>query len=372
MSKHDYYELLGIERGANADEIKKAYRQQALQYHPDRNPGDKAAEDRFKEINEAYSVISDPQKRAQFDRFGHAGPTGQGFGGFQDFGGGGFGVEDILNDFFGSVFGGGGAGGGRRPQRGADLRYNLTIKFEEAVFGTEKEIVIPRTATCGDCKGNGAKKGTSPEKCAACNGRGQVSVQQGFFSISRPCGRCGGAGQIIKERCPACSGTGGLRENRPLKVKIPAGVDNGTRMKLRGEGEAGPVGGPSGDLYVVISVNDHPFFIREGADLLCEVPITFPQAALGADIDVPTLSGKKSLTIPAGTNSGQDFVMKGEGVAQVNGYRRGNLVIRTIIDVPKKLNKRQKELLTEFQVLAGESPGPMSRSFFEKVKEFFE
>jgi molecular chaperone DnaJ len=369
VSKRDYYELLGVSRGASADEIKKGYRQQALQYHPDRNPGDKSAEDRFKEVNEAYSVLSDAQKREQYDRFGHAGPAGQGFGGFQDFGG--FGVEDILNDFFGSVFGGA-AGGGRRPQRGADLRYNLTIKFEEAVFGAEKEIVIPRTATCGDCKGSGAKKGTSPEKCAACNGRGQVTVQQGFFQISRPCGRCGGTGQVVKERCPSCAGTGGIRENRPLKVKIPAGVDNGTRMKLRGEGEAGPLGGPSGDLYVVISVEEHPFFVRDGADLLCEVPITFPQAALGGDIEVPTLAGRKTLTIPPGTNSGQEFVMKGEGVAQVNGYRRGNLVIRTLIDVPKKLTKRQKELLTEFQVLAGESPGPMSKSFFEKVKGFFE
>jgi molecular chaperone DnaJ len=367
VSRRDYYELLGVARGASADEIKKAYRQLALQHHPDRNQGDKGSEDKFKEINEAYSVLSDAGKREQYDRFGHAGPSGQGFGGFGDFG---FGVEDILNDFFGSVFGGQ-TGGGRRPARGADLRYNLTIKFEEAVFGSEKEIVVPRTGTCGDCGGSGAKKGTSPERCGACGGRGQVTVQQGFFAISRPCGRCGGTGQIIKERCPACGGRGGIRENRPLKVKIPAGVDEGTRMKLRGEGEAGPNGGPAGDLYVVLSVEEHPFFVREGTDLLCEVPITFAQAALGGDIDVPTLSGKKSLTIPPGTRSGQDFQMKGEGVAQVNGYRRGNLVIRTVIDVPKKLTKRQRELLVEYQELAGESPGPMSRTFFEKVKEFF-
>jgi molecular chaperone DnaJ len=368
VSKRDYYEVLGVARGAGADEIKKAYRQLALRYHPDRNPGDKAAEEKFKEANEAYSVLSDAQKREQYDRFGHAGPGGQGFGGFQDFGG--FGVEDILNDFFGSVFGG--TGTGRRPQRGADLRYDLSIRFEEAVFGAEKEIVVPRTSACGECGGSGARKGTSPETCAACKGRGQVTVQQGFFAISRPCGRCGGSGRVVKERCPACSGSGGIRERKPLKVKIPAGVDNGTRMKLRGEGEAGPQGGPSGDLYVVIAVEEHPYFVRDGADLLCEVPITFPQAALGGDIQVPTLSGKKTLTVPAGTNSGQEFVLKGEGVAHVNGYRRGNLVIRTVIDVPRKLTKRQKELLAEFQVTAGESPGPMSKSFFEKVKDLFE
>lgn len=368
MAKRDYYEVLGVSRDASPEEIKKAFRQLALQHHPDRNPGDKGAEEKFKELNEAYSVLSDPGKRGQYDAYGHAGPAGQGFGpeGFADFHFGG--VEDILNDFFGfgTIF-----GGRQRARRGADLRYNMEIAFEEGAFGGEKEIVVPRTAACQDCGGSGAKKGTSPERCTACNGRGQVSVQQGFFSMSRPCGRCRGTGEIIREPCPKCSGGGTVRERRTLKVKIPAGVDNGTRLKLRGEGEAGPGGGPPGDLYVVIAVGDHPFFTREGEHLLCEIPITFPQAALGDEIEVPTLSGRKKLVIPSGTRSGQEFVMKGEGVAVLNSHRRGNLVVRVLIDVPKKLTRRQKELLLEFQDLSGESPGPMSRTFFEKVKEIF-
>jgi len=368
VAKRDYYEVLGVSRDAGPDDLKKAFRQLALQHHPDRNPGDKSAEEKFKELNEAYSVLSDPRKRQQYDAYGHAGPAGQGpgFEGFGDFHFGG--VEDIINDFFGfgSIF-----GGQQKVRRGSDLRYNLEISFEEGAFGGEKEIVVPRSAACVECGGSGAKKGTRPERCAACNGRGQVSVQQGFFTMSRPCGRCRGTGQIIREQCPRCSGGGTVRERRPLKVRIPAGVDNGTRLKLRGEGEAGPGGGPAGDLYVVISIRDHPFFTRAGEHLLCEVPITFSEAALGHEIEVPTLSGKKKLQIPPGTRSGQEFVMKGEGVAVLNSHRRGNLVVRVVIDVPKKLTKRQKELLLEFQELSGESPGPMSRTFFEKVKEIF-
>ena len=363
MPKRDYYEVLGISRDASPEEIKKAYRQLALEYHPDRNPVDKGAEDRFKEANEAYSVLSDGDKRLQYDRFGHAGPAGQGFGDFT-----GFGVEDIINDFFGGIFGGGGGG---RPRRGADLRYNLTVAFEDAVFGAEKEIVVPRVGRCGDCSGTGARKGSRPERCGACNGRGHVTLQQGFFSVRRTCGRCGGSGQVVKDPCGACSGTGQVRESRSLKVKIPPGVDSGIRLKLRGEGEAAPAGGPPGDLYVVLTVQEHPFFARNGADLLCEVPITFPQAALGASIEVPTLSGKKTLAIPPGTASGHDFVMRGEGVAALNTGRRGNLVIRVLIEVPKKLTRRQRELLAEYQELSEASPGPISRSFFEKVKEIF-
>ncbi|MBI5343583.1 MAG: molecular chaperone DnaJ [Deltaproteobacteria bacterium] len=367
MAKRDYYEVLGVSRDSGPDELKKAFRQLALKHHPDRNPGDKAAEDKFKEVNEAYSVLSDPAKRQQYDTFGHTGPAGQGFGDAGDFHFGG--VEDLLNEFFGfgSIFGGGRQG----ARRGADLRYNLEVAFEEAAFGTEKEIVIPRTTACRECSGSGAKKGTRPERCAACNGRGQVSVQQGFFSMTRTCGRCRGTGQIVKEYCPRCSGSGAVKESRTLKVKVPAGVDNGTRLKLRGEGEAGPGGGSPGDLYVVISVREHPIFVREAEHLLCEVPITFSQAALGDEIEVPTLSGKRKLSIPQGTQSGQQFVLKGEGVAVLSGHRRGNLVIRVVIEVPKKLSKRQKELLVEFQQVSGESPGPMSRSFFEKVKEIF-
>jgi len=367
VTKRDYYEVLGVSRDCPPDDLKKAFRQLALQYHPDRNPGDKSAEEKFKELNEAYSVLSDPRKREQYDAYGHAGASGQGFGGFGDFNFGG--VEDILNDFFGfgAIFG----GGRQRSRRGADLRYNLEIAFEEAAFGTEKEIVVPRTVACAECGGSGAKRGTHPERCAACNGRGQVSVQQGFFSMTRTCGRCHGTGEVIRDRCPACAGSGAVREKRSLKVKVPAGVDNGTRLKLRGEGEAGQNGGPPGDLYVVVAVREHPFFVRDGEHLLCEVPITFPQAVLGASIEVPTLTGKKKLTLPPGTQSAQEFVMKGEGIAVLNGHRRGNLVIRVVIDVPKKLSKRQKELLLEFQELSGDSPGPISRSFLEKVKEIF-
>ncbi len=364
-AKRDYYEVLGVSRNSSPDEIKKAFRQLALQYHPDRNAADATAEERFKELNEAYSVLSDPEKRSQYDRFGHGGPAGQGFGGFGDFSG--MGVEDIINDFFGGIFG----GAGQRTRRGADLRYNLTVTFEEAVFGAEKEIVVPRTAGCRECGGTGARKGTQPEKCGACNGRGQVTMQQGFFSIRRTCGRCGGSGQVVKDPCGACAGSGQVLENRPLKVKVPPGVETGTRLKLRGEGEAPPGGGSTGDLYVVLTVQEHPFFVREGADLYCEVPITFPQAAMGATIEVPTLSGKKNLSIPAGTASGHDFVMRGEGVAALSSGRRGNLVIRVLIEVPRKLSKRQKELLSEYQKLSEASPGPISSSFFEKVKEIF-
>lgn len=367
MAKRDYYEILGVSRDCNGEELKKAYRNLALRYHPDRNPGDKQAEERFKEANEAYSVLSDPQKREQYDRFGHAGPAGQGFGGFGDYGFGG--VEDLLNEFFGmgTIFG----AGRERSRRGADLRYNLTVTFEEAVSGTEKEIEIPRSASCGECSGTGARKGTRPERCGACNGRGQVTVQQGFFSMSRTCSRCRGAGEVIKEHCPQCAGTGTVTERHPLKIRIPPGVDNETRLKLRGEGEAGRRGGPPGDLYVVISVHEHPIFQRRGADLYCEVPITFAQAALGDRIEVPTLNGRKTLTIPPGTPVVHEFVMKGEGAPVLNSFRRGNLVLRVVVEVPKKLSKRQKELLSEFQQIAEESPGPTARTFFEKVKELF-
>ncbi len=368
MARRDYYEVLGVQRNCSLEDLKKAYRKLALENHPDRNPGIKEAEERFKEANEAYSVLSDPRKREQYDLYGHAAAAGQGFEGF---GGVGFGgVEDLLNEFFGfgSVFGGGARD---RSRRGADLRYNLAVKFDEAAFGTEKEIVVPRTAGCGECSGTGAKKGTDPERCAACNGRGQVTVQQGFFSLSRTCGRCHGSGEVIKDRCPACGGSGNVRENRPIRIKVPPGVDNETRLKLRGEGEAGRGGARPGDLYVVISVQDHPIFRRNGPDLFCEVPITFSQAALGSEIEVPTLAGRKTLSVPPGTQSGHEFVLRGEGMAVINSHRRGNLVVRVAIEVPRKLTKRQKELLAEFQRIADESPGPAARSFFEKVKEIF-
>ncbi|MCL2103193.1 MAG: molecular chaperone DnaJ [Syntrophorhabdaceae bacterium] len=366
-TKRDYYEVLGVSREASQEDIKKAFRKLALEYHPDRNSSDSGAEERFKELNEAYSVLSDSEKRAQYNRFGHDGPAGRGFGGFEDIHG--MGVEDILSDFLGGIFGG--VGGGTRIRRGADLRYDLGITFDEAIFGTEKEIVVPRMGFCGECNGTGARKGTQPEKCGACNGRGQVTIQQGYFSIRRTCGRCDGTGQVIKDPCVKCSGTGSVRETRSLKVKVPPGVETGTRLKLRGEGETGVGGGPTGDLYVALSVQEHPFFVREGANLFCEVPITFPQAAIGARIEVPTLSGKKELVIPAGTASGREFVLRGEGVASLSSGRRGNLVISVLIEVPRKLSKRQKELLEEFQKLSEDSPGPIASGFFEKVKEIF-
>ncbi len=366
MARRDYYETLGIPKQATPEEVKKAYRQLALKYHPDRNPGDKQAEERFKEINEAYSVLSDPQKRQQYDTFGPGGPSGQGFG-FEGIGG--FGVEDLLNEFFGvgDLFG----GRRSRARRGADLRYDLEIPFEEAVFGGEREIVVPRTGGCPECGGSGARRGTAPERCAACNGRGQVSVQQGFFSMVRTCSRCRGTGEVIKDPCPDCRGGGTVKERRTLKVKIPAGVDSETRLKLRGEGEAGAGGGPPGDLYVVLTVREHPIFVRQGNHLLCEIPVTFAQAALGAQIEVPTLSGKKKITIPGGTQPGAEFVLKGEGVAALHSSRRGNLVARILLEVPKQLTKRQKELLAEFQQLSEESPGPIAKGFLDKVKELF-
>jgi len=367
VQKRDYYEVLGVARDCSAEDLKKAYRRLAMQHHPDRNPGNTEAEERFKEANEAYSVLSDSQRRSQYDTYGHAGPTGQGFG---DFGGFGFGgVEDLLNEFFGvgTIFG----MGRERPRRGPDLRYNLSVSFQDAVVGAEKEIEVPRREACGECAGSGAKKGTRPERCGACNGRGQVTVQQGFFQMTRTCGRCRGAGEVIKEHCPACAGSGAVHRKRPLKIKIPPGVDNETRLKLRGEGEAGTRGGPPGDLYVVISVAEHPIFRRRGADLYCDVPISFSQAALGDKIEVPTLNGRKSITIPAGTPVVHEFVLKGQGVQVLNSYRRGNLVIRTVVEVPKKLTKRQKELLDELQQITLESPGSDTRSFFEKVKEIF-
>lgn len=374
-TKRDYYEVLGVPRDASPEDMKKAYRQLALQYHPDRNPGNKESEDHFKEVNEAYSVLSDGEKRARYDRFGSAGPQGGGFGGGGgfDFSGAGFpGVEDLLNDFFGGGAGVFFGGGQRGPTRGSDLRYNLNLPFEEAAKGVEKEIDIPRTGECGECGGSGAKKGTRPEKCVTCGGRGQVTSQQGFFAINRTCPRCGGRGEVIKEKCHGCGGTGASVERKKLTVKIPPGVETGTRLKLRGEGERVPGGGIPGDLYVVLNVADHPVFKRDGATLYVEVPITFSQAALGADIKVPTLDGRKDLHVPSGTPSGQHFVMKHEGLPRLDNGRKGELIVAVVIEVPKKLSKRQKELLQELQSLSEESPGPMAKGFLDSLKEMFD
>jgi molecular chaperone DnaJ len=365
--KKDYYDLLGVNRSASDDEIKRAYRKLALKYHPDRNAGDKQAEERFKEVSEAYQVLSEPQKRSQYDQFGHAafGEGGPFAGGF-DFTAG---FEDIFGDIFGEFFGG--TGRRRTRSRGEDLRYNLTLTFEEAVTGTEKKIKIPRQGQCETCRGNGAKPGTAPQTCPTCRGRGQVSFQQGFFSVSRTCNHCHGHGTVIKDPCVTCGGVGLVRKLHTLSVKIPAGVDTGSRLKLRNEGESAPAGGAPGDLYVVIQVESHPIFVRNGLDILCDVPISFAQAALGAEIDVPTLEGRVKMKIPAGTQSGKLFRMKGKGVKDIQGYQQGDQHVRVVVETPTHLTTRQKELLKEFAATGGEEANPLSKGFFDKVKELF-
>jgi molecular chaperone DnaJ len=363
--KRDYYEVLGVSRTAGDDELKKAYRKLALKFHPDKTPG-KEAEERFKECNEAYQILSDPQRRAQYDRFGHAAfEQNGGMGGF-DFAGG---FDDILGDLFGDFFGTSrGRGGRSRARRGADLQYQLEISFVEACRGCEKTLSVPRLARCETCAGRGAKAGTTPQTCPQCNGSGQMRFQQGFFSIAKTCGKCNGHGQIITNPCPSCDGAGARRVTYTVNVKIPAGVDTGSRLKLRGEGEIGGNGGPSGDLYVVLDVEEHPIFVRDGHDLVCEVPVSFAQAALGTELEVPTLDGSVKVKVPAGTQSGHMFRLRGRGVADLNGYGTGDELVRVVVETPRKLTAKQRELLEEFAKLSGEDVHPMSKSFFDKVK----
>jgi molecular chaperone DnaJ len=364
--KKDYYDLLGVSRNASEEEIKKAYRRLALQLHPDRNPGDKQAEEKFKEVSEAYQILSDAEKRAKYDQYGHAafGESGPFAGGF-DFTAG---FEDVFGDIFGEFFG----GGGRRGRgRGDDLRYNLTLKFEEAVSGTEKKVKIPRHGPCETCHGSGARAGTTPQTCPTCRGRGQVNFQQGFFSVSRTCSQCQGQGAIIKDPCASCGGSGRLRKLHTLSVKIPSGVDTGSRLKLRGEGESAPANGTPGDLYVVIQVEPHPIFVRENLDIFCDVPISFAQATLGAEIDVPTLNGKVKMKIPPGTQSGKVFRMKSKGISDVQGYHQGDQHVRVFVETPTHLTTRQKELLREFAAAGGEEVNPMAKGFIDKMKELF-
>ena len=369
MAKRDYYEILGVNRNASETEIKKAYRKLAIQCHPDKNPGDKEAEERFKELSEAYAVLADGQKRALYDQYGHAGiEQGGGFG----FSAGGFGgtpFEDLFGDIFGDIFGGGRRGG--RGRRGDDLRYNLMISFEEAAFGLETKIQVPRHQSCSHCHGSGAKPGTSPQSCSSCRGSGQVRFQQGFFSLMRPCPDCKGEGKIIKDPCPECRGSGLTRSKKTLSLKIPAGVESGNRLKLSNEGEAGAHGAPPGDLYVVISVSEHPIFRREGQDVVCEVPISFPQAALGCDIEVPSLDGKVRLKIPAGTQGGKVFKLAGKGIPVLQGYGRGDQLVVIRVETPTQLTARQRELLEEFAREESENAQPLGKGFFDKVKELF-
>ncbi len=377
MNKRDYYEVLGVSRGAEEAEIKKAYRRLARKYHPDVNPDDKKAEEKFKEVQEAYEVLSDAEKRARYDQFGHAGmgTGGTGFSGAgADFGGFG----DIFDMFFG---GGGGFGGATRrqgPQRGADLRLDLEVTFEEAAFGAEKEVGIPRQESCTVCGGSGAAQGTRPKTCPTCQGTGQVRISQntplGHFQTVRTCHQCHGQGTIIDKPCPKCRGSGIVQRTRKIKIKIPAGVDTGSRLRLAGEGESGARGGPSGDLYIYFNVRPHEFFQRDGYNILCELPITMVQAALGDTVQVNTLDGKVELKIPAGTQGGSTFRLRGKGITRLNGIGRGDQFIRIQVEVPTNLNESQKELLREFAHLYGNKPKGFKgqeKGFFEKVKDAF-
>ena len=375
MAKRDYYEVLGVPRGADEAEIKKAYRRIAMKHHPDRNSGDKTSEDKFKEANEAYEVLSDAQKRQAYDQFGHAAVDGQaGAGGFGGFGGGGASFSDIFGDVFGDIFG---AAGGQRarggPQRGADLRYNLEIDLEDAVRGATIKIRVPTLETCEDCGGNGARRGSSPVSCTTCGGAGQIRMQQGFFAVQQTCPNCRGKGKTIKDPCGTCHGRGRVEKQKTLSVKIPPGVDTGDRIRLAGEGEAGPDGGPPGDLYVQVAVREHAIFQRDGKHLYTEVPISFADAALGGELEVPTLEGRVKLRVPPETQTGKLFRLRGKGVKPVRGGQVGDLMCRVVVETPVNLTKHQKDLLAELQTSLGESRhSPRKSSWFEGVKNFFD
>jgi molecular chaperone DnaJ len=375
VAKRDYYEILGVSSDVSEGDLKKAYRRLAMKCHPDRNPGDAEAEAKFKELSEAYEVLSDAEKRAAYDRYGHdafEGGMGGPGGGFQ---GGGASFSDIFGDVFGDIFGGTGPGGGGRSsvQRGSDLRYTLDLTLEEAVFGIEKTIRVPRLAECDTCRGSGAKQGSSPKTCQTCNGQGQVRMQQGFFAIQQTCPRCHGQGKVITDPCGDCRGQGRKEETKTLSVKIPAGVDTGDRVRLSGEGEAGVSGGPAGDLYVQVNVKDHRIFTRDGKDLYCEVPISFTDAALGGELEVPTLDGRVKLKIPDGTQTGKLFRVRAKGVKPVRGGAQGDLLCRVSVETPVNLTAKQRELLEELhQTLNHKTHAPKREGWFDSVKSFFD
>ena len=376
MSKRDFYEILGVNRDASDDEIKKAYRKLAMKYHPDRNPDNPSAEEKFKEAKEAYEILSDAQKRAAYDQYGHAGVDPQaGMGG--GFGGGGGGFADAFGGIFDEIFGGrGGGGGGGRSNiyRGADLRYNLEITLEQAAHGTETKIRIPTMEECEVCHGSGAKAGTQPKTCPTCNGSGQVRLQQGFFSIQQTCHKCHGTGRFFAVPCKSCGGAGRIKQHKTLAVKIPAGVDEGDRIRLAGEGEHGVNGGPPGDLYVQIHLKQHAVFQRDHNDLHCEMPISFTTAALGGEIEIPTLDGAASIKIPAETQSGRVFRLRGKGIKGVRSHTHGDLMCHVVVETPVNLTERQKELLRELEESSKDNSAkhnPRSKSWMDKVKEFF-
>ena len=377
MAKRDFYEILGVGKNATDDELKKAYRKLATKYHPDRNPDSKEAEEKFKEVKEAYEMLSDESKRAAYDRFGHAGVDPNAAGGMGG-GMGGAGFADAFGDIFGEIFGGAGGGGGRRggPQvyRGADLKYTLDITLEQAANGFDTEIRVPSWENCETCKGSGAKPGTKPQTCRTCGGNGAVRMQQGFFSVQQTCPTCHGSGQEITDPCVACDGVGRIRKNKTLQVKIPAGIDDGMRIRSAGNGEPGVNGGPSGDLYVEVHLKPHAIFQRDGEDLHCELTIPFTTAALGGDIEVPTLSGKGSITIPEGTQTGKTFRLRGKGVKGVRSSYPGDLYCHVVVETPVRLTEDQKKLLRQFEASlgqGGEKHSPKSDSWTDKVKNFF-
>jgi molecular chaperone DnaJ len=368
VTKRDYYQILELDRGASAQEVKSAYRKMALKYHPDRNPNNTEAEEKFKEAAEAYSVLSDGEKRERYDRFGHDGVANS-FGGFNpaDFGD----FSDILGDFFGfgDLFGGGGRRA--RPRRGQDLQYDLEIEFEDAVFGLNTEIQFPRTQACTDCNGKGSAGGKEPVTCTQCGGRGQVYYQQGIFSVGRTCPRCGGAGRMISDPCKTCNGRGQVSRQRKLKINIPPGVDNGTRLRLSNEGEAGTLGGPPGDLYVLLRVREHDVFRRQNSDLHCVVSINAAQAALGAEITVPTMEGEHKLKVPPGTQAGAQLRLKHKGVPDVQSGRRGDQIVHIDVKIPAKLNKEQRELFEKLLDVLPSSNEPSDKGFLDKFKDYF-
>lgn len=380
MSKRDYYEVLGVERGASADELKKAYRKLAMQYHPDRNPGDAEAEAHFKEVNEAYEVLKDENKRAAYDRYGHGafeGGMGGGPGGFGAGAGGFSGFSDIFEEMFGDFMGGG--GGRRRGQsmRGADQRYDLEITLEEAFRGVDRQIRVPGTAPCDVCDGTGAEEGTNTITCPTCEGDGKVRASQGFFTIERTCPNCNGQGSVIENPCKACNGAGRVHKEKTLSVNIPAGVENGTRIRLSGEGEAGMRGAPAGDLYIFLSIRPHRIFQREGANIFCEVPVSMVDAALGSEIEVPSIDGTRAkVKIPAGTQTGQQFRLRGKGMSVLRRPERGDMYIQITVETPVNLSRKQRELLEEFRGQAkskgANSNSPKTEGFFSRVKEFWD